>query len=108
MKFHIIPDEDALNNCTWCDRRIDEFTDVVAVGAAVRPEVELQAYQSHCIQIDLASCEKSLSAMVTAEDSEAKAAQHDLLFLTCSETCGAELHETLAQEVSLGKLFERV
>jgi hypothetical protein len=41
MEFNIIPDEDALGTCTWCDRRIGESAEVFAVDARLRPKVNL-------------------------------------------------------------------
>ena len=105
MKFHIIPDEDALSNCTWCGGRIDEFSEVFAVDARVRPGIDLHEYQNHCIQIDLISREKTLNVMVTADGSEAKAAQKDLLFLACSKKCAAKLKAVLEEEVPVSNLL---
>jgi hypothetical protein len=106
MEFDIIPDEDALGNCTWCGRRIDESAEVFAVGARLRPEVDLSAYQSHCIQIYLISIEKTITAMVTADGSQAKAEQKDLMVLTCSKKCAAALKDTLKKEAAIGDMFD--
>jgi hypothetical protein len=106
MNFSIIPDEEALKNCTWCGSRIGESAEVFAVDARVRPEVDLHLYQGHCIQIDLIYQEKTITAMVTADDSEAKAEQKDLMFLTCSKKCGSKLKAALEKEVSIGDLFD--
>jgi hypothetical protein len=106
MKFNIIPDEEALKNCAWCGSKIDEFDEVFSVDSRVVPGIELQKYQSHCIQIDLISQEKTLNAMVTADDSSAKAQQKDLMFLVCSETCSEELKATLVKEAAAGAIFE--
>jgi hypothetical protein len=106
MNFSIIPDEDALKHCAWCGSRIGESAEVFAVDARVRPEVDLRLYQGHCIQIDLICQEKTINAMVVADDSEAKAEQKDLMFLTCSKKCGSELKAALEKEVSIGDLID--
>jgi hypothetical protein len=108
MKFDIIPDEDALNLCAWCGGAIDEFTDVFAVGATARPHVDLHAYRGHCIQIDLISQEKSLNALVAAEDSDAKAEQKDLMFMVCSTACSAALKQVLQKEAMKSQLLADV
>jgi len=105
MNFAIIPDEDALSKCTWCGSRIDEFSQVFAVDARLRPEIDLRAYQGHCIQLDLATRTKTLNAMVSADGSEAKAAGKDLMFMVCSKKCGTKLKKALSEEVSLGNLI---
>lgn len=105
MKFPIIPDEDALNKCTWCGSRVDEFSEVFAVDARLRPEIDLQAYQGHCIQLDLKTGAKTLNVMVTTDGSDAKAAGKDLMFLVCSKKCGTQLKKALKEEVSLGNLL---
>lgn len=106
MEFNIIPDEDALESCTWCGRRIDESAEVFALGARLRPEVDLYVYQGHCIQIYLISKEKTITAMVTADGSEAKAEQKDLMFLTCSKKCAAALKNTLKKEAAISDMFD--
>jgi len=108
MKFDIIPDGDALNVCTWCGKRVDEFSDVFAVGASARPTVDLHEYRGHCIQIDLRSQQKSLNAMVTAADSEAKAEKKDLMFMVCSPACRSALQKALKKEVTTGRLLADV
>jgi hypothetical protein len=105
MKFPIIPDEDALNTCSWCGSRIDEFSEVFAVDARLRPEIDLHAYQGHCIQLDLIRHAKTLNAMVSTDGSDAKAAGKDLMFMVCSKKCGTKLKKALKEEVSLGKLL---
>jgi predicted nucleic acid-binding Zn ribbon protein len=107
MKYNIIPDEDALKHCTWCGSKIDEFDDVFAADARLHPGVDLNEYRGHCIQIDLISQEKTLNVMVTAEDSEAKTDQKDLMFLVCSEKCREELNTVLIKEAAAGKIFEQ-
>ncbi len=106
MTFQIIPDEDALGNCAWCNGRIYEDTEVFALGAKLRPGVDLSEYQSHCIEIELASEGKNVNMMVTAEGSEAKMEGKDAMFLLCSEKCGKKLKGVLQKEITIGDLFD--
>lgn len=108
MTYPIIPDEDALGNCAWCRGRIYDDTEVFALGAKLRPGVDLSEYQSHCIEIVLVSEEKTVNMMVTAEGSEAKKDDKDAMFLVCSEKCGKKLKSALQKEISIGDLFENV
>jgi len=108
MKYNIIPDEDALTKCAWCQNHIRDDTEVFGVGAKLKPDVDLSEYESHCIQISLVSEEKPIYMMVTAQDSEAKKEGKDGMFLLCSEECGKKLKNVLAKEISIGKMFGTV
>jgi hypothetical protein len=105
MRYHIIPDKDALKNCAWCGNNIEEFDDVFAADARLQPDVDFSEYQGHCIEIDLISQEKTLNVMVTAGDSAAKADGKDLMFLVCSEKCRQELNFALKKEAVSSKVF---
>jgi len=108
MEHFIIPDEEALSKCAWCQGKIDEFTEVFGFGAKLKPDVDLTEFESHCIQIDLVSEEKPVYMMVTVQGSDAKNDGNDCMFLVCSESCGKKLKSVLEKEISLGKMFETV
>ena len=108
MEFHIIPDEEALSKCTWCQSHITDHMEVLGLGAKLNPDVDLSEYESHCIQIGLVSEEKPVYMMVTAKGSEASKNGNDGMFLICSEKCGKKLKGVLEKEISLGAMFETV
>ena len=108
MEFYIIPDSEALSQCAACRGKINEMTEVFGIGVKLKPDVDLSEFESHCIEIDLISEEKSAYMMVTAPGSEAKDGGKDGMFLVCSESCGKQLKQVLEKEVSLGKMFETV
>jgi hypothetical protein len=108
MEFHIIPDEEALSKCTWCQSHITDHMEVLGLGAKLKPDVDLSEYESHCIQIGLVSEEKPVYMMVTAQGSQARTNGNDGMFLVCSEGCGKKLKSVLEKEISLGKMFETV
>jgi hypothetical protein len=108
MEYHIIPDDEALRNCAWCQHPINDHMEVTALGAKLMPEVDLSEYASHCIEIGLISEEQPVYMMVTAQGSDAKTKGHDGLFLVCSEKCGKKLKQVLESHLSLGKMFETV
>jgi hypothetical protein len=105
MEFNIIPDEEALSRCAWCQSHISDDIEVFSAGAKLKPNVDLSEYESHCIQIGLISEEKPIYMMVTAQGSEAKRDGKDCMFLFCSEECGKKLKNVLEKEISLGKMF---
>ena len=91
MEYNIIPDEEALSKCAWCQNHITDHMEVFGAGAKLKPDVDLSEYESHCIQISLVSEEKPIYTMVTAQGSEAKKDDKDCMFLFCSEECGKKL-----------------
>jgi hypothetical protein len=105
MEFNIIPDEEALSRCAWCQSHISDDMEVFSAAAKLMPNVDLSEYESHCIQIGLISEEKPIYMMVTAQESEAKRDGKDCMFLFCSEECGKKLKNVLEKEISLGKMF---
>ena len=108
MEFSIIPDKEALSKCAWCRSHIHDDMEVFGFGAKLRPNVDLSEYESHCIEIDLVSEQKTVYMMVTAQDSEAKREGKDCMFLVCSEGCGKKLKNVLEKDISLGKMFKTV
>ena len=108
MEFHIIPDEEALSKCAWCQSHITDHMEVLGLGAKLKPDVDLSEYESHCIQTGLVSEEKPIYMMVTAQGSQARNNGNDCMFLVCSEGCGKKLKSVLEKEISLGKMFETV
>ena len=108
MEFYIIPDKEALSRCAWCQSHINDTMEVFGFGAKLKPGIDLSEYESHCIEIDLVSKEKSVYMMVTAKGSEARNDGKDCMFLVCSERCGKKLKNVLEKEISLGKMFEDV
>ena len=108
MEFSIIPDKEALSRCAWCQSQITDHMEVFGLGAKLKSNVDLSEYEGHCIELDLASEDKSVYMMVAAQDSEAKNDGKDGMFLVCSEKCGKKLKNVLKKEISLGKMFETV
>jgi hypothetical protein len=108
MEFNIIPDEEAMSKCAWCQNHIIDDMEVFGAGAKLKPDVDLSEYEGHCIRIGLVSEEKPIYMMVTAQGSEAKKDGKDCMFLFCSEECGKKLKNVLDKEISLGKMFGTV
>ena len=105
MEFNIIPDQEALSRCAWCQSHISDDMEVFSTGAKLKPNVDLSEYEGHCIQIGLISEEKPIYMMVTDQGSEAKRDGKDCMFLFCSEECAKKLKNVLEKEISLGKMF---
>ena len=108
MDFNIVPDSDALDRCTWCQVHIDENSEVFGIGIKFRPEADLLDYQSHCIELELLSENRSVCMIVSKEGSPAKEQGKDGMFMVCSKKCADQLKKTLEEEVSLAKLVAGV
>lgn len=108
MEFYIIPDKEALSRCAWCRGHINDEMEVSGFGVKLKPDIDLSQYESHCIQIDLASEDKAVYMMVSAQGSEAKSEGKDGLFLVCSEDCSQKLKNALEDDISLGKMFKTI
>ena len=108
MDFNIIPDSDALDRCTWCQGHIDENLEVVGIGIKFRSEADLSHYQSHCIELELLSENRSVCMIVSKEGSPAKEQGKDGMFMVCSKECADKLRKALDEEVSLAKLVAGV
>lgn len=108
MEFNIIPDSDALSRCAWCREYIDENAEVFGLGAKLKPGADLSTYQSHCIELELLSEEKSVCMIVSKEGSPAKKEGKDGMFMVCSKKCAGKLKSALQEDLSIGKLFETV
>lgn len=108
MEFSIIPDQDALSKCTWCQNHISDYTDAFGIGATLKPKIDLADYQAHCIEISLGAEDKPVCMLVTPEGSEAKADGHDGMFLVCSEPCGKRLKAAVKNEIASGEFFDSI
>jgi len=108
MTFSIIPDDEALSACACCQQDITDETDIVDIGVHLKPDVDLSAYESHCIEIKLESRKQSVHMMVTAAHSEAKQEGKDGLFLLCSQACADTFNQTLQNEIIQGTLIQTV
>lgn len=91
--------QDAMSICAWCGRHIPEDSEVFALGAKVRPGVELE-HEGNVITLALTAMHRAY-AIVPAEDSEAKRAGWDLIFTVCSKECGRKLRQSVQGQIDL-------
>jgi len=97
-KNHQSPQETLLHACAWCNRRLSDDEETFGFGAKANPELELRDRQGEFITLSLILTEKTIVAFVATEESPAKVAGFDLLFLTCSEECAHDLKDALELE----------
>lgn len=67
-------------------------------GAKASQKVELEDKEGQFVSLDLALEDKTTFAMVPPQESPARLAGYDLVFITCSQTCAEELKAALEVE----------
>jgi hypothetical protein len=84
--------------CAWCNKAIDRDSEVFAVGAKARKGMNLKPYEGSVIQIVLTHINKTVPAIVTMRNSEARKDKNDLLFLVCGKKCSELLKKAPLKE----------
>lgn len=87
-----------MNTCAWCNKRIPEDSEVFGLGAKVKPAIKLEDQEGKFIPLSLILTDKTIPAIVTTTDSQAKQKGNDLMFMTCSQGCAESLKEALYKE----------
>lgn len=89
------------NICAWCNREIPEGSRVFGLGARVRENILLNDFEGTIISLELFKTDKTVPAIVTTSDSEAKKDGYDLMFMACSQACAESLKTALNKEKEL-------
>lgn len=92
------PQESLLQTCAWCNRRLSADEDTYGFGAKSNPKLELGYSEGEFVTLRLSLTDKTIIALVAPEESTAKEAGYDFLFLTCSEGCAQNLKDALDLE----------
>jgi hypothetical protein len=90
--------ESLLQTCAWCNQRLSADEDTYGFGAKSNPTLELRDSEGEFVTLRLSLTEKTIIALVAPEESPARDAGFDLLFLTCSEECAQDLKDALDLE----------
>jgi hypothetical protein len=86
-------------SCAWCGKDVPEECELFAVGAKLRGGIEFT--NNRCdtgFFMPVSIGGKTVPAVVTGVDSEARKQGNELLFMTCSEACAQALREALLAE----------
>lgn len=86
------------NICAWCGKEIPEDSEVFSLGAKVRQGFDIKGQEGRIIPLSLIQADKTIPAIVTTSNSDAKREGNDLLFMTCSQGCAKSLKKTLHKE----------
>jgi len=91
------------SRCCWCRTEVPEGAEVFAVGAKIKDAIDFVMTGSReaasFLPVTIGS--RTLPAIITTEDSQAKLEGNDLMFMTCSEECATELKAALEEEKDL-------
>ncbi|MBW2039692.1 MAG: hypothetical protein JRI46_08865 [Deltaproteobacteria bacterium] len=96
-----VKQEPLMNTCAWCNKRIPEDFEVFGLGAKVKQESDLADKEGKIIQLFLVVANKTVPAIVTTNNSQAKIDGIDLMFMTCSQDCAESLRDALKKEKDL-------
>ncbi len=86
------------NVCAWCDGMIPENSEVYGLGVKIKKESQLRGKEGQVISWPLMKLNRSVPAMVTSANSQAKRDGNDLMFMTCSKKCKDALKHALKNE----------
>lgn len=86
-------------HCAFCDREIPADHEVFGFGAKAQRGVDLENRRGQIIAVTVRPLSKTVPAVVTGAESTAARKGHDLYFMTCSETCAANLRAALEADI---------
>jgi curli biogenesis system outer membrane secretion channel CsgG len=67
-----------------------------------RPDVELAHLAGQVMPLSITGANKTVLVAITGLDSDAKRAGYDLMYMTCSQTCGEQMRAALQDEIDRG------
>ncbi len=91
--------------CAYCEKKIRSGAEVYGLGVKLKEGLEYPGAVGRTMAVKLPVGGKEFECMVTADGSQAKLEGWDLIFVVCSEKCGAELKSILEEEE---ELFEEI
>jgi hypothetical protein len=91
--------------CAYCEKKMRSDADVYGLGVKLKEGLEYPGAVGRTMTVHLPVQGRELECMVTADGSQAKLEGWDLIFMVCSEECGAGLRALLDKEEDL---FEEI
>jgi hypothetical protein len=80
-----------LGHCGWCNRRMGEEGERIAIKAKFRDQKEYRKNEGKLVSFFLADPGRMLVAYVVTRDAPAKKEGKEVIFQVCSDRCGDEL-----------------
>jgi len=97
--------EKFIESCGWCKVPLDDDQPVFGIGVIARKNFDFSKCDVGILEIKLVNQEKTVPAIVTGKDSQAKKDGKDLILMVCSENCGQLLKKALNDEIGVAELF---
>lgn len=91
--------------CAYCEKKMRSGDEVFGLGVKLREELEYPGAIGRTTAVHLPVGGREIECMAAADASQAKAEGWDLIFMACSEECGAGLKALLEEEDGL---FEEI
>ena len=95
--------DDWLRHCGWCNRRIGEKGERIAIKANFRDQKEYRKNEGKVVSFALADPGRMVAAYVVTRDAPAKKEGKEVIFQVCSDRCGDELTVAMKKEINLLK-----
>jgi hypothetical protein len=95
---------DEIHKCAYCECKLTPGAEVYGLGVKLKEELEYPGAVGRSMTVELPIQGRELACMVTADGSQARLEGWDLIFMVCSEECGAALKALLQGE----DLFEEM
>ncbi|MEW6554429.1 MAG: hypothetical protein AB1384_09105 [Actinomycetota bacterium] len=95
---------DGVYRCAYCEKKVRPGAEVYGLGVKLRKGLEYPGAIGRSMTVELPVQGRELECMVTADGSQARQEGWDLIFMVCSEGCGAALKALLEEE----DLFEEI
>jgi predicted nucleic acid-binding Zn ribbon protein len=91
--------EKVMSRCAWCGSTIPSDSEIFGLGVKAKPGIQVE--EGSVMEVLLFSANKTVLGIVPMNDSQAKREGKDLLFMICSESCGAALKKELQKQIEL-------
>ena len=91
--------------CANCEKKMRSGAEVYGLGVKLKAGLEYPGAVGRTMTVHLPVGGREIECMVTADGSQARLEGWDLIFMVCSEDCGAELKVLLENEEGL---FEEI
>jgi len=90
-----------LDHCAWCNRRMGEEGERIAIKARFRDRKEYRKNEGKVVSFALADAGRTVPAYVVTRDAPAKREGKEVIFQVCSDRCGDELTVAMNKEMNL-------
>src|SRR5258708_3126515 len=95
------------STCGWCGKHIPPDTEVFGGGGKARSGIDLSKLAGQVIPVHILTAEKTVLIAVVSNDSDARRAGYDFMFMACSEDCATRLSKAFQAERNVGDRLDQ-